>query len=769
MPAPLRPSCPHKTNHRKPVSDASATNRTPSHAKVWIIFLLILALGGGYYYYDQSQKEETARQAKLAAQREAEEARKAAAEKKRKEEEAARKKAEEEAKAEAERQRLAAEEAERQRLAAEEAARKAAEEEEARRRAAKEQEKKPVEVVPDEKPQPEEKASPYEAELPLAGENSSASATRDQFKALAERVFTEGDYEDFAAAFDAKIKACIPELIAGDKLNYSAYKRHRNLVQAIDLCLLIHMAQPRVLRSVTHPKTAGESQDGGRSGRDFMLWAINDKTQPLHKFLQSFIGNGGRPENMGASIVTFHKLWSATPPKDRAKYLNLAIACSLLSPQAANSPGMVIKPSTPILTVPQVYDYFREMDGKKKLLTDIKKMDVSDLLYVVNVRLPRSEFDWVMANMDYTQANWGSAYASIRYLMERATENKNPYTHYTFAEIRKEGGVCRDQGYFAANTARCKGIPAVYITGDGDRGGHAWIASMVDKTTWKQTGSYGYNTGRFENPCSGRLHHESVLLNQSKKTTDGKLQGAYDGMLLSDYLVLSGCETEARGAAKFVTNSFPAMTMAWANRINVLSHDKENLPPVAEWRKISNTLMLQGRKNPELIDLAADIENEYLLDGKSDSAKKSALKRSANKLKKSVGNSRSDLVLEAVKRQADLLAEEKDWRGMARLYKQNLKANTARGDVFEQMLGQYMSILREAGDDVPASAWATLVKDADTLFNKHVRSNGGDYFKVKKECAIMELIANAYEESGNTAKAEKLRSEAAQRLESSKG
>ena len=52
----------------------------------------------------------------------------------------------------------------------------------------------------------------------------------------------------------------------------------------------------------------------------------------------------------------------------------------------------------------QIYDYFREMDAKKKLLTDVKKMDVSDLLYVVDVRLPRSEFDWVHKNLKYNQA-----------------------------------------------------------------------------------------------------------------------------------------------------------------------------------------------------------------------------------------------------------------------------------------------------------------------------------------------------------------------------
>lgn len=751
-----------------------ASSRPPqrsSSAGKWIALLLLLAMGGGgYYYYDMKQEE--ARLAALAAQREAEAARRAEEARRKAEEEAARLAAEEEARRKAEeeeRARLAAEEAERLRL--EEEARRRAEEEEARRRAQKDT---PSEDTKDDEPAPVEKTSPYAEDFPLVGEGSSSLAVRDKFNALTERVITEGDYEDFATAFDARIKACIPELIYGEKLNYGSYKRNRNLVQAIDLCLLIHLTGADTLRNITHrqDKAAGEAKGGSDAGKDFMRWMFQDKNQPLHTLLQAFISNGGNPSHFKESLQTFYTLWNATPVKDRPKYLNLAVACSLLSPGVANSKGMLRNPKEPILTVPQVYDYFREMDAKKKLLTDIKKMDVTNLLYVVDVRLPRSEFDWVMENLNYSQANWGEAYPSIRYLMERATEGKDPYTYYTFAELRKEGGVCRDQGYFASATAKCKGIPAVYITGDGDRGPHAWIATLIDKTTWKQTGSYGYKTGRFTNPCSGRAHHESVLLNQTKKTTDDKLQSAYDGMLLSDYLVRSGCVAEARATARFVTTAFPTMTAAWTNRMAVLGHDEDNLPTVQEWRKLYNTLMQQGRKNPELIDIASEIENGYLLEGKSDSAKKSAMKRSMNKLKKSAGDGRSDLVLDAIYRQAQVMAEAKDWRGLARFYKENLKDNTSRGDVYESLMHQYMGFLREGGDDVPSSAWSTLAKDAEALFNKHVLSGGGDYFKVKKEVAIMNLIADAYEESGNAKdakKAKKIRESAQQRLEASKG
>ena len=54
-------------------------------------------------------------------------------------------------------------------------------------------------------------------------------------------------------------------------------------------------------------------------------------------------------------------------------------------------------------------------------------------------------------------------------------KSKDPYDQYTFAEIAKKGGICSDQAYFSANTARAHGIPASILSGDGPRGPHAWI------------------------------------------------------------------------------------------------------------------------------------------------------------------------------------------------------------------------------------------------------------------------------------------------------
>lgn len=758
-------------NKLKPSTPTIRTPKRSSHIPAGLIVGIILALGvlgGGGYYYMQMQEQvkaeamarkeaaerraREAAEARLKAAQEAEAARKAREEAKRlAAEEAARKAAEEaerQAAVEAERRRREAEETERRRREAEEAARR-------------QQADAPATESAQEEPPP---PSPYAEDVLLTGSDCNLPANVTAFNSMVDGLLRRGDFDAFAAAFNPRIKAVMPELINGDKLGHSAYARCRNLVQAIDLCFLADMAGPEVLREMLAP-SGREYRNGPEAPQLFFKWALRDKTQPLHTLLQNFMMNEGSPANMGYAIRLFFDLWERTPERDRGKYLNLAIACSLVSPAVAQAATKVRDSKTPPLSMVQVYDYFREKDAAKKLVTDIKKLSVSQLLYVVDVRLPRSEFEWVLKNLKYNQSNWGEAYGSIRYRMDRAAQKVDPYTSYTFEEIRKEGGICMDQAYFAHTTAKCVGIPAVYIVGDGDRGGHAWIASLVDGVSWQQTGSYGYKTGRFANSCSGRWLHESVLLNQTKKTTDEKMEKAADGMLLSAYLMRIGSSAEARGAAKFVTSAYPLLTAGWVNRVRVLAFDEKNMPEQEVWRSISQNLMRHGRKNGELIDLATEVEDQYLMAAKSTSAQKSSMKRSMDTLKRTVGEGRSDLVVEAIERQGRLLSEEGDIRGLSVLYKKQLKEFTNRGDIFQQLLGQYMNFM---GEEATERQWKAMAKDVEKLFEKHVRTGGGDHFKLSKEVAIQHMIAEAYDKAGDTKKAEKIRRDAESRMQASR-
>lgn len=723
----------------------SAAGKPSSGGSGILITLLALAVlggGGGYYWYTEQQAE----QARLAQE-------KAEAE------EAARRKAEAEA---AERARLAAEAAERERLAAEEAERaRLAAEEEARRRAEEEARRKqagddtPVVDDTPEPPKPEEPKKEeepadtafYDKPLALAGTPGLDRANTELYDKMIDHLLESKDFEAFRQAFTKKIKAELPVVIKGEKLNYNTYKSSKNMVQAVDICLLTSLCGQDALASLC----------GGEGGKDFFLWLLRDKSRPLHMFMTSVVLEQAQSQNIAYSMQTLRDIWSTCPTKERAKYLNLALACALVRPEHARSNGSLRNPEQPTLTMPQVFTYFREQDTKHKLLTDIKKMSVERLLHVVDLRLTQSEIDWALTHLSYTRDKWGEAYGSIRYRMDRAANGADPYEHYTFAELRKEGGVCRDQAYFCGNTAKCRGIPAIYAVGDGDRGGHAWVVLSVADNKWEQINNYGYTTGRITNPCSGKVHHESVFLSQTKVERADKLTPAADGILLSRLLSGEDCAEEARGAARYVAAAFPTLTVAWANLIAALEDERAEAANQNEWRKAYNELSRNGAKNGELVDLAAQVQDKHLINGLSAGAQKSQIDSTVRKMKRAMGDERADLVLETIERQAQLLADNKDFRGLDTLYSKQFKDYTDRGDIFAQLLGSYTKHLVDM--EAPPLEWKRMVKKVDKLFFKKVKT-GGDYFKLQKTLGIQRMIADCYERGGDTKKAAKLREEA---------
>lgn len=620
-----------------------------------------------------------------------------------------------------------------------------------------------ADTPPPTEPEPRPQSEPQSPE-PLQEEKKEVQpidvTNATDFEAAVLRAVEEGQYGMLSESLILGIRAASRDLLSGNKLNYNAYRRSDSLMTAVELCVLINAVGEKQLRELTQ----GREDDRGKL---FMNWMLHDRVRPLRAFIRNFLAQEGDPENMAYALRTFFEIWKGTPEQERGRYLNPAIACSLLSPEVANSPGL-IRVRTPRLSPVQLFQYFREQDRHRRLLTDIKKMSVERLLMVVDVRLPMSEFKWVTKNLKYDRATWAhNAYNSVSYLMERATKDTDPYTTYTFEDILEEGGVCRDQAYFAAYSAKVMGIPAVIAVGDGDRGPHAWVVTQVSDMEWKQVNSYGYTTGVFENPCSGREHHESMLLTRTKRDNPEKFNALADGLVFSRFMVSIGAHAEARGAARYVVSAFPENTAAWDNLVEVM--EAENGPDATpeEWQQIHRRILRHTRKNTELNDLAAYVEDEYLMGEGNAASRKAAMERNIRNMRRNVGDSRSDLVVEAINRQAVLLVEKGDVRGLLRLYKKELKGFTSRGDVFQELLAQCISHYSEA--EASEREWASLAKEVEKLFERHIRSAGADYFKLSKEVEIQKQLVELYENAGNVKKANRIYQDATQRLKRAEG
>lgn len=599
----------------------------------------------------------------------------------------------------------------------------------------------PPDPAPQETPQAD---NPYDGSYSLLG--SASPDGNKLWREMVQKMAWQRDVNLLFQALDKKIDAALPELFSGERFKNTTYLNSVNLINAVEFCYLVRCMGAEKLKALMESKN-GEV-DYRFSGGAFVEWMLTDKSQPLHRMLQAFKINGGATENLNYAINTFYLIWRRMVNNiERVKYLNLAIACSLVHPKIAKGPSTLFS-NPPLMSMPELFSYYIKQDSSHKLCADIKKLSISNLLHVVDTRLPQTEFDWVNDNISRPRDKWGSLYESIEYKMENVLQSKRPYVHYTLEEIQKKGGVCVERAYFTAITAKCKGIPAVIITGDGSRGGHAWVGLLNNDRNWSQVGSYGYNTGYFKNPCSLKQQHESDLINQSKNMADDKLAPTANFMLLSEYLMLCGKQMEAMNVARYVCASIPRYANAWRNRVAIMEAiEKKGALDESAWKQLHNELERNVGKNSELLDLAQEVDVNHLMLNMRNTVKLSALKRGYRKLLKPM-TGRIDLLLDCIQRQAQIYVESNDKRGMAVFYRQCFKEHAGRGDIYLGLVKQCSVLLEASEIDVMRS----LAEDARKIYERQAFSNKSDYFRTLKDADVMTEIAKLYGKAGEEEK-----------------
>lgn len=735
-----------------------SSSMQPGHPKrkkssvVGIVMTIVLVLalaGGGVVYHRISAQREAEAAALAAAKKEAE----ARAERARKaaEEEAARLAAEEKARAEAaERARLEAE-----RLAAEAAAKK-------------KPEKKQQPVVVKLKPQKNKEEPVVQQEDPrlkifqksvlLTSLRANSTANKKLFKDAFDLALETGRYDLYAAFLKNNLERDAVKVVKFGKVDVSMYAQSPQLMRANQLYQLISKVGAKTIQE--------QIKDG--SARYFYPWLFSDPSDPLQLFLRTVAREQTPKEEWAGILKKWAEFWMKTTAMPKSKYSSLALACAMLNPAIASRPSRLRassseKISVTPLTIEQVFEYFIEMDQAHELLTDITKLSPSELLFVVDVRLPRSEMDWARKNVRLTRKNWGGAYSMIRYRMDRAALNKDPYTSYTFQEILDKGGVCMDQAYFAVNTAKCNGIPAAYVSGDGNRGGHAWINLLTTDETWQSCGGYGYNTGHFTHPHTCKSKHESTLLQgMDKKANGGRLDMALDYLSLADLFEEMKNPECCQVMLVSATQLVPGNLLAWERLIAVMGRP-ESHTKLEEWETLVTTMKRKFRSRPDYLDMVSQVEEKYIFPSRDASTNKRNVARDLKKMEKVADEGRGDLAVVAIRRQAEVLNKNGDKAGIIALYKKALKDYAKRSEIFIALLGHYYEYVAEN-----QTAVLQLAKEAESSYNRYIRTKTNDYFKLKKEISIQRKIAEYYEEGGNAKKAASLRKDADKREKNSK-
>jgi len=145
-------------------------------------------------------------------------------------------------------------------------------------------------------------------------------------------------------------------------------------------------------------------------------------------------------------------------------------------------------------------------------------------IFLVNEGIALSERDYVLASYKYDPA-LGTIYSKIEYDHSKLNSptgklGKNPYT---LANLVKFGGVCRDQAYFARSVCRSLGVPAYMAYGRSNTGGrHAWVGWIIQERggyALKSHGRYSYDkyfTAEITDPASGSQIYDYLVGIQAK-------------------------------------------------------------------------------------------------------------------------------------------------------------------------------------------------------------------------------------------------------------
>jgi tetratricopeptide (TPR) repeat protein len=182
----------------------------------------------------------------------------------------------------------------------------------------------------------------------------------------------------------------------------------------------------------------------------------------------------------------------AAHPKKWREYASLAIAIALVNdaPVPPSWPHHQVNPQLvpkTVLPVEQQFSRWVTANEAQQLLLDPRKLSPSQLKFVVDAFVTEDELVWARKNVRLTRATFEKAYFQISYSRDRLQAQKYDWDSgaYTLEAIRKQGGICVDQAYYAAIAGKALGLPTLFFTGQGSEGGHAWFGYMRSDDRWE--------------------------------------------------------------------------------------------------------------------------------------------------------------------------------------------------------------------------------------------------------------------------------------------
>lgn len=493
---------------------------------------------------------------------------------------------------------------------------------------------------------------------------------------------------------------------------------------------------------------------------EMLRWMLN-RNEAMEELLLTV-----KPQDDPGAVLKFLTDAWAVNTERYEKYFSLAVACAVVFDRPMSIPNPVGKSEYGVeQTVESMkrYLWYVDKNEKGKLAAPVHRSTARDLVWAVCAPVTTSELEWSIDKMHYRRRNWGDAYGSVEYLMERAVNGLNPYKEYSFAEILKEGGICGDQSYFCVNTARAQGIPAMTIAGETDLGGHAWAGLKTDDDEWTtQVGRIGgASKGTASNPQTGGSITEQEIQqwNDRHHRSPATTISVWRHLWLADFQEATGNDAGHAEAVRLAHRIGTGFTETWRALYTLLEKETrmtgepaapENLD---DWKEFASDMRREFKDNPRMAELAANAELEYIFPfGEAGDAKR-ALMRERRRIERDSGEQK-DLIASSLQREAALIAKRADpdaKRQISHLYDRALRDYGGSVTGFKMMAEDYFGHMREDPELARKAA-----RDIELAFKRVVESGTKDWFRANTEAGIHRMICGYYRAAGDPERAEML-------------
>ena len=263
-------------------------------------------------------------------------------------------------------------------------------------------------------------------------------------------------------------------------------------------------------------------------------------------------------------------------PQKFKEYASLAVAIAVVNdvpPPQGWPHHQVAAELVPIsiLPVDQQFSRWIAANEARQLLLDPRKLSPSQLKFVVDAFITDDELAWARKNVRLTRSTFEKAYFQINYSHERLKAQQYDWTGgaYTLGAIRKAGGICVDQAYYASMAGKALGLPTLFFTGQGSDGGHAWFGYMRSDDQWEidcgRYSQHNYATGEALDPQTWQpiSDHELELL-AARFRDKPEFAASMNTLAVGEILEKSGDNPKAGQAYEKAIQLCPKNADAWS-------------------------------------------------------------------------------------------------------------------------------------------------------------------------------------------------------------